>query len=371
MTNVALERFIDRYVGGALCLSYSACNVFHGKKLPEDPKEILVVRLWTLGETLLTLPMMKKLREKYPNAKITVLARNRNKGILKYVDFVDDILLFERENFGKILRLHKHYDIAIDTEPYLRISGLLSRFLGKRQIGFSHSVRGLIYSNKVHYDASQHCAEIMCDLLGPLGVKFTPEKLVRLNVSDDAKESVAAKIEKLAGNATKVIGMHPSTAESAKYRAWPAKNFAALIDMLDSDTLTILTGTKGEHSLNESIVKMCDDKSRVVNLAGLLSFDEFIALFDLLDSYVSNDTGPMHLAAAQGCKTIGLFGPNLPSRFGPYPLDKNVAIYHGDKVPCSPCILVSEGRFKECQRMKDGTGECMCLIEPSEVVGRV
>lgn len=364
MANVAFQRFIDRYIGGALCLSYSVGNIFCNRALPENPKNILVVRLWTLGETMLTLPMIKKLHEEFPNAKITVLCRNRNKVIFKYVDFVDEILLFERENFGKILGRHGHFDLAIDTEPYLRISGLLTRFLGKASIGFDHSVRGLLYSNKVRYDDDQHCVEIMCNLLRPLGVKFKPEKLVKLKPDADVTE----KLQKLYKGAEKIIGMHPSTAESAKYRAWPAENFSKLIDMLEPGVMVVLTGTSGEHQLNEKIIKGCESSERVFNLAGLLSFDEFIALFDVLDAYVSNDTGPMHLSAAQGCKTIGLFGPNLPKRFGPYPSGKNCAVYCGGELPCSPCISVRDGRFKKCQRMKNGTGECMTLIESEKIV---
>lgn len=370
MTNVSLQRVIDKYVGGALCLSYAGLNLLKGSDLPEKKfvKNILVVRLWTLGETLLTLPMIKKLREEYPHAKITVLARNRNKGVLERCDFIDEILLFERENLRKLLRLRGKFDIAIDTEPYLRISGVLSRFLGRRSIGFSHSVRGLIYSKKVRYDDDLHCAQIMCDLLKPLDVKYTPEKLARLNFDGDSQ----AKLEKIIGRDladTKIIGMHPSTAESATYRAWPKKSFAELIKLLsDRGYHIVLTGTKGEHKFNEDIIKMCGN-STVFNLAGLLNFDEFIGLFDHLDLYISNDTGPMHLSAAQGCKTIGLFGPNLSERFGPYPLDnkQNFALYHGDKLPCSPCISVYRGRFKKCRRLKDGTGECMTLIKPEEV----
>ncbi|MBU1018879.1 MAG: glycosyltransferase family 9 protein [Patescibacteria group bacterium] len=369
MTNVSLERLIDRYVGGVLCFLCRSKTPDQKSKIKDQRSKIesiLVVRLWTLGETLLTLPMMKRLREEFPDTKITVLARDRNKGIFKYVDFVDEILSFEAENIGKILKMRGKFDLAIDTEPYLRISGLLARFLGKRQIGFDHGVRGRVYGEKVRYDADKHCAEIMCDLLWPLGIKYRPDELVRLEVSGQAKRSVKAKLDKFSKG--KIIGMHPSTAESATYRAWPKKRFAALINALD--TTVVLTGAKGEHKFNEEIVKMCRNE-RVVNLAGLLSFEEFIALFDYLEAYVSNDTGPMHLAAAQGCKTIGLFGPNLPERFGPYPLSENKAIYCAGELPCSPCISVHTGKFRKCQRIKDGTGECMTLIGVDAVLNQI
>lgn len=374
MANVALQRAIDKYVGGALCLGYS---IWNNKKpfVRESVKNILIVRLWTLGETILTLPMIERLRKEYPHAKITVLARNNNKEIFKYVDFVDDILLFENENFRILWGLHKHFDLAIDTEPYLRISGLLARFLSKKQIGFDHGVRGRVYSDHVRYDDHMHSAELFCNLLKPLGVSYKPDSLVRLKASD-----ISHKIENMTGKSLediKIIGMHAGTAESAKYRAWPASNFAKLIDMIiecDPGSYVALTGSPSEHKLNEEIISICAcDRKRVFNLAGMLNFSEFIGLFDCLDLFISNDTGPMHLAAAQGCKVVGLFGPNLPLRFGPYPVDgaRNVGLYHGEKVPCSPCINVHTGQFKRCRRLKDGTGECMCLIEVEEVYEQV
>ena len=373
MLNVSFQRALDRYIGGPLCIGYS---FFHGAMPPKDSiKEILVVRLWTLGETILTLPMIKKLRQEFPRAKITVLARNRNKNIFKYVDFVDQVLLFEKENFSTLLKMRGHYDLAIDTEPYLRVSGLLSRFLAKGQIGFDHGARGRIYSEKVHYYDMKHAAKVFCDLLEPLGIKYTPEKLVSLNVSDADKTRVAAKLMGLTKkplNETKLIGMHVSTAESAEYRAWPKANFAELSDMLLAkydNAFVLLTGTEAENKANNAVIKLCKNQDRIINLAGLLGFPEFISLFSYLDLYISNDTGPMHLSAAQGAKTIGLFGPNLPLRFGPYPVDNktNFAIYHGDKLPCSPCINVHLGKFRKCSCIKAGTAECMTLITPEEV----
>ncbi|EKD63170.1 MAG: hypothetical protein ACD_51C00327G0016 [uncultured bacterium] len=375
MANIALQRAVDKYIGGAMCLGYSFLQ--HDKKplVKEEVKEILIIRLWTLGETILTLPMIERIRKEYPHAKITVLARNANKAIFKNIDFIDDVLLFERENFRILWGLRGRFDLAIDTEPYLRVSGLLARFLGKKQIGFDHGVRGKIYSQKVRYDDHKHAAELFCDLLKPIGIEYKPNTLVRLKSTD-----ISAKIESMIGkslNEARVIGMHASTADSAKYRAWPIKNFAELASKIideNANASVVLTGSPSEHKLNEEIIKMCaGDRKRIFNLAGVLSFEEFIGLFDCLDVFVSNDTGPMHLSAAQGCKTIGLFGPNLPSRFGPYPLDNgtNFAIYHGDRVPCSPCINVHTGCFKKCRRMKDGTGECMALIGMEEVYEQV
>ncbi|KKT19017.1 MAG: Glycosyl transferase family 9 [Candidatus Peregrinibacteria bacterium GW2011_GWA2_43_8] len=258
-------------------------------------------------------------------------------------------------------------------EPYLRISGLLTRFLGKAQVGFDHGLRGRLYGEKIAYNDQQHAVLTFCDLLRPLRIDYKPEKLTPLKVTDEVLKNCKNKLESLFGcelHEVRIIGIHAGTAESAKYRAWPKENFAKLIQKLiirDKTIRVVLTGSKGEHQTNEEIMNMVEDKKHVFNLAGVLSFEEFISLFSYIDRFVSNDTGPMHLAAAQGCKTIGLFGPNLPLRFGPY---GQTAIYHGDKLPCSPCINIHKGKFVKCKRIKNGCAECMRMIEVEEVDGR-
>lgn len=373
MDKVSIQRLADRIFGGLLCGIYS---VKKPGRLPKKDqiRDILIVRLWTLGESILTLPMIERLRREFPNAKITVLARNRNKEIFKHVDFIDDILLFERENLTNLAKLRTHYDVAIDTEPYLRISGLLARFLGKALVGFDHGVRGRLYGEKIAYNDCQHSVLTFCDLLRPFGVDHKPTKLTPLKVTGEILKNCRNKLEALLScrlEHVQIIGIHAGTAESAKYRAWPKENFAKLIQQLlarDKTTKVVLTGSKAEYQTNENIAGMTGDKRYVFNLAGILSFDEFIALFDYIDCFISNDTGPMHLAAAQGCKTIGLFGPNLPLRFGPY---GHKALYHGNKLPCSPCINVQRGKFAKCKRIKDGCAECMRMIEADEVIGLV
>ena len=81
-----------------------------------------------------------------------------------------------------------------------------------------------------------------------------------------------------------------------------------------------------------------------------------ISQYDLM---ISNDTGPMHIAAAQGVPTIGLFGPNTPERFGPFPPEKNTALYH--QTPGHPVINVHRNEFRPCD------GACMRLITVDEV----
>ncbi len=103
-------------------------------------------------------------------------------------------------------------------------------------------------------------------------------------------------------------------------------------------------------------------KNAAVSVAGEISLSELFELARRSVIFISNDTGPMHIAAAQGTHTIGLFGPNLPVRFGPYG-KWNESVYH--KKPCSPCINVHLGKILDCREKV--SGNCMKLITTEEV----
>ncbi|MBI2653126.1 glycosyltransferase family 9 protein, partial [Candidatus Woesearchaeota archaeon] len=88
--------------------------------------------------------------------------------------------------------------------------------------------------------------------------------------------------------------------------------------------------------------------------------------------FIGNDAGPMHIAAAQGVKTIGLFGPNLPIRFGPYGKG-NTSLYKGYNCEFSPCINVHKGQVPDClyPRNSNDYQKCMKNISVNDVLKEV
>lgn len=144
--------------------------------------------------------------------------------------------------------------------------------------------------------------------------------------------------------------MHTGGAETAPERFWAVENWIALIKKLLNDNNSIkifLSGTVFEKQYVQQILTQLDDKylTHVIDLSGKMNLDQFAYFLEKMDLMVSNDTGPMHLSACMGTKTIGLFGPNLPQRFGAYPLDQHINLYHGDG---TGYINVHLGEFKKC-----------------------
>ena len=137
-----------------------------------------------------------------------------------------------------------------------------------------------------------------------------------------------------------------------------------LINLLVKDGFKVaITGGSTEIDVCKELYDLIDDnyKNRVINLAGKTTLSQLFALYDNVKLVISNDTGPMHIAAAQKCKVIGLFGPETPDRYSPYCKDCK-SIYH--KIPCSPCINIQYGRVPGCKNIveiEDGYKTSLCM----------
>lgn len=365
--SIKLQRAIDKSLG-VICFGLGVISkIFPNFSLKAD--KILVIKLWAMGESILTLPMIKELRKAYPSAKISVLCRERNKDVYTLNKDIDEIILFEPKNIFGVIKLLKRFDLVIDCEPYLKVSALASFYLGKRRIGFSHGTRAWMYTDKIEYNDQQHVVDTYLDFLKVLGMQKKVDALVKLEYSSEDKAKVTELLDPALKEKKLLVGFCPGAAESTRERMWPEDNFAELADKIikDYDANILLIGSKSEAELAESIKRKVKNSDKVINLAGKTGpKKELFALIELCDLFISNDTGPMHVAAAQGVKTIGLFGPNLPTRFAPYGKD-NISIYH--KLNCSPCINVHMGKIPDCNN--EIKGECMKKISINDVMEAV
>lgn len=349
-----LQRWIDKYVGYILILILYIIKPLKSL-IKSKSNHILVIRIWTLGESLLTLPMIKELKNN--DHKIDVLVTNRSKSVFQNVDFVDNIIDFSPKLLFKLLK----YDYVIDTEPYFNMSALLAFYLGKRTIGFSNQFRAMLYDYKVNYDDMIHSVYNFSNLLKPLKINFKPKSLIPLNYSNDDIKYVDNLLSKHSIN--RLIGIHMGLAETAKYRMWKIDNFVVLIEQIlnELDVIVILTGVNSDIETNDKVIQFLNNK-RVINLAGKTNVSQLAYLMTKFKLFISNDTGPMHLSAAMRTKTIGLFGPNLPERFAPFGIN-NISISKAQHLECSPCINVHKGEFRVCPY----NGKCMDLILVDDV----
>lgn len=330
--SIRLARIFDRVIGGLLCILVSLLRIFSKKQKPE---RILVVKLWAIGESILVLPLLKEIRSKHPKARIDVLAMGNGE---VFDGYVNNIRRFSPWTVIKGLR---SYDLVYDTEPYSNGSAAIARWMGKYVVGFSHGVRALPYDKKVRYNDQQHISRTYLDLIE---AKRTPATLPPLRI----RKSDEKKAKSLLPKAKRIIGIGAGVGASCKGRLWPYEKWAELIDRLiiEHDVDAVLVGTKSDEQANSYLMEHVENKERLHNLQDKTNLKEFFALIKQLDLFIGIDSGHMHVAAAMGTPTIGLFGPNTPTRFRPYG-KKNTAIYK--PVLNQPCINVHKGEVPDCE----------------------
>ena len=349
---IKLLRYLDQYLFWLLNYLFFGLKFlpFNKSKYLKQPKKILIIRLWALGSSILTFPMIKQLRNNFPNTEIDLLATNRNQTVFKNQWYFNKIYnLFSWKDLLKLFFNFKKYDVVIDTEEYFRITTLLSCWLGKVSIGFAEILsRKLCYNYPIKYEWKHQVIEYL-KLLTPLWKKYKiPKKLEPLKYTEKDKTKVDKFLKQYEWKIK--ICMHTAWAETSPDRFWPIQNWKNLIErIIDKywkNIVIFLSWTKFEENQVNQLIKMLNKKykKQVVSLVNRFNLFEFAYFLEKNDLMISNDTWPMHLSAAMWTKTIWLFGPNLPERFGAWPLDKNINLY---KWNWKVYIKVMEGVFEE------------------------
>jgi ADP-heptose:LPS heptosyltransferase len=147
---------------------------------------------------------------------------------------------------------------------------------------------------------------------------------------------------------------------STIYKRWPAENWVGLAERLIGRGFSlILTAGPGEARDADQIAQSLEHKDSFMNLGGRTTLPELARVLQSSDLVISGDTGPMHLAAAVGTPTIGLFGPTDPRRTGPYG-SAHQTIWK--QIPCSPCF-----RKPTCE----GRVDCLRAITVDDVMAGV
>ena len=210
---VFLMKAIDRYTG---IIFVALLSLFSKRKeiRPEIIKQLALLQLWGIGETITVLPALKALRKKFPKAEITAICTKRVASVFQAYPLIDKIKEIPLNPLGLCwfaARNWRRFDLVIDVEEYLNISALLCFCLGKQRIGFSHKMRAHLYNAVVEYNDQQHVAQTHMDLLQPLGIKEKVKHLEPLKIDAVAKKKMQQLLPK-----GLCIGISPGAAESSK-----------------------------------------------------------------------------------------------------------------------------------------------------------
>lgn len=361
------QKRIDSFFGNLINYTIIFLKSFRKRKIEEKPKKILFFKTEAVGDSLLCLPMIKKVKEE-TNAEIYILCSNANSFVFEKQDFVDKISLINhkkfkiREIFNLVRELRKEkIDIVLDTGQSSNISAILSYFIAKYSIGFK-KLKGIsrnkVYDDSISINTKKHMVKCYFDLAKPLGIKEPKE--IRLEKIKIGKEE-EKKISNILGNKKNLVGIHACNV--FEYRAWPKEKFAKVIEYLikEKNKIVILTGSKEEQKENQELINLIDKKlkNKIINLSGKTNLKESIALIKKLQMFIANDGGPMHIAASENTPVIGIFGYETPVRYSPFS-KKSIAIYKNKE--CSPCHRPYANKWTNCSHYN-----CLKEISVDEV----
>ena len=377
--DMGLIKIIDTWFGIPLVKLFSYFKKKHRK--PTRINKILLMKFFGFGNLIMISPSFKRLKEEYPNAKIHFLTLSQNKQILEsYSNYIDtvhylrpDLIALPFETLKTIIKLRiEGYDLLIDFDQFARFSALVSFLINPRfSIGFKTrgQKRQFLYDETIEYTGQRHVVEEFFDLLSLLNIKKDRRLvLVKSSVDKEDKEIIDEFLEKKNVKKTDLlIGIHVGVGQNAPVRKWPIEYFIDLCNKIlktFGGSRIIFTGSRSELNDISHVAKNIErDVRDNIIIAPQINLSQLAYLIERTKIYISSDTGPLHLAAAQNVFVIGLYGPNTPRLYCPY-TDKKIVFYK-DMV-CSPCITNFNVKSTSC---KDPI--CMKSITPDEVFGLV
>jgi heptosyltransferase III len=302
-------------------------------------KKIIVSRTDNLGDTILTLPLISKLKEIFPDSKIDFLIKEANSELFKGYPGIDSLVLFDEfKSFSEKLSFLKKekYDLAITVFPRFEIALLFYLAGIKLRIGTGYRGYSFLFNKRVYEhrkSADKHESDYNLNLLKPITDDFSYEKRFYFSYNDAELKLLSNKLSAYKLNlSSKYIIIHPGSKRSAK--DWSAGNFTELLKNLISnfpDFKFVLTGTKEESLITTKLKMDAENSYKVVDLAGKLSLKELMILIDNSSLFISNSTGPIHIAGALNKNILGFYPNEVPMNDIRWrPLSENAVILKPD-----------------------------------------
>jgi heptosyltransferase-2 len=291
--------------------------------LPKTYQNILVVRTDRIGDVVLTTPAIKAIRQSYPGARISVLVSPVTHDLVNGNPYVDEILLDDRQGRHKgfigFLRLvHeiriKQFDLAIIFHTKKRYNLVCYAARIPLRLGYKNEKFGFLLSLPLKDTrplGEKHEAEYCMDVLKAIGIENN-ELDVFVPAQKEAEDWAINWMRENNLRPNDLIVVHPGSSDPAK--CWPLVNFASLIDrLIERYSLKIvLIGSPQTAPLALDILQKVRRASGVLNLTGKTSVAQIASLLRRARLLVSNDSGPVHVAAGVGTSVISLFMRDQP-----------------------------------------------------------
>ncbi len=320
-------------------------------------KKILIIKPSAFGDIVHTLPFLNAVKARYPHAQIDWVVAHGLHTFLEGHPMLDRLWIIRKDQWKKLkywkntikeicglakgLKSEK-YDVAIDLSGILR-SGLITMASGADiKLGFEESDEGssFFYTHKIRGGMENHAVDRYLKLAHALG-----------SAIDDAAYPFAPFDpcpEVCKTLPSRYVVISPSAGKPANQ--WPAEKFGELAAMLPLPSVVISSST--DAAIADRAV--CCSKGNAISIAGKTTLKELIPVIQGASCFITNDTGPMHVAAALDVPVFAIFGPANPIRTGPYGTIHTII---QKQIECAPCYA-----WKPCSHWR-----CMNDLSVKEV----
>lgn len=320
---------------------------------------VLVVKLRSIGDTVLATPSLIALRRFLPNAQIDILLEDWVAPVLDGFDAVDNVLTVGKSTANRLktaldLRRRK-YDVAFNLHGGTTATMLVRATGARHRVGAASYQYPFLYnhllSSALDYwgQESTHSTEQQLALLGFVGIPVEDRPKTRLVVTENGRTARVSEWHER-GNYTI---LHPGTAFATKQ--WPTENFARTAEFLTEKGLNIIgIASKAENSVLQELTR--DSKVPITTFDDL-TLPEITALASKAKVFVGNDSGIAHIAAAVGTPSVVVFGSSNRNHWRPWTDAPNEIVF--EPVPCQPCPGYTCEVF--------GEPKCILSVTPSAV----
>ncbi len=335
----------------------------------KNVKRVLIVKLRSIGDTVLSTPTLVALKRFVPNAQIDILLEDWVAPLLDGFDAVDNVISVgkgqaERLKTAWYLRRQK-YDVAFNlhggtTATFFTVASRAKHRVGAASYQYSFLYNHLLSSALDFWGTeSTHSAEQQLALLGFAGVPVDDRPKSVLTVTESSARSIDDKLNKfqISNFKSQFALMHPAAAFATKQ--WPTENFVRTAEFLAKKSLQIVAiAAKHESSVLEKLT--AESQVPIVTFDDL-TLPEITALASKASIFVGNDSGIAHIAAAVNTPSVVIFGSSNRNHWRPWTDAPNEIIY--EEFPCQPCPGY------ECKEF--GDPKCILSVRPEAVFNAI
>ena len=333
--------------------------------LKNSSDRILVIQTAYLGDAILTLPMLKRLSDRNPEAQIDVLAIPSTKEIFSSAPYLDDVIIIDKKGNQKGIRPLNRFIKELRKKSYTTLysphrsfrSAYITLGLGcNDSYGFDNSSFKYAYKNLVKYEVDYHEVQRNLSLMGE-NVEGESWKIFPEISIDEAVEKNVYTFIMNNNLESGFISVAPGSVWNTK--RYPKLKYIELIKMLiENDETILVIGSDSDSDLCSEITS--NFSNNVINIAGKFNVTETISLLKNSKLLITNDSAPAHMGMCADILVLTIYCSTIKN-FGFYPYNEKSQIVSYDELDCKPCGIHG---YNECPV---GTFDCGNKLLPEKI----